>query len=127
MTDDRRRMLTEEVLGECWHEWVHITPEGRDEYYDYNICKKCKEMWSGLNYKNNRTFTTWQDMGDLKKKIVEMGEWDGFWMYAATEFKEVQHKAGKVVWRKSEMSNWLMNPIRFPELVVGWIKERGRG
>ena len=68
----------------------------------------------------NRTFTRWQDTGDLKRRIVEMGEWHGFWMYAATEFKEVQHKAGKVVWRKSEMSNWLMNPIRFPELVAGW-------
>jgi len=123
MTDDRRRMLTEEVLGECWHGGYTdgVTPDGQ-----WRMCT-CGYAYIIPEKHRNRTFATWKDLGDLKEKIVEMGEWDGFWMYAATEFKEVQHKAGKVVWRKSEMSNWLMNPIRFPELVVGWIKERGRG
>jgi hypothetical protein len=120
LTDDDKKLLTE-LLGEVFHGYTDdVTPDGQwrmSSCYDFII----RENHS------NRTFTIWQDTGDLKERIVEMGEWHGFWMYAATEFKEVQHKAGKVVRRKSEMSNWLMNPIRFPELVVGWIKERGRG
>lgn len=121
LTDDDKRMLTE-LLGECWHDPEIFTCDDNSKFIR---CKKCKVP--DRTKTTLRTFTTWQDMGDLKKKIVEMGEWHGFWMYAATEFKEVQHKAGKIVWRKSEMSNWLMNPIRFPELVVGWIKEGGKG
>ena len=112
LTCDDRKLLTE-FLGEPYF-------ESEGSYY-------LGGLYADGSLIPMRIFTTWQDTGDLKERIVEMGEWHGFWMYAATEFKEVQHKAGKVVWRKSEMSNWLMDPICFPELVVGWIKERGRG
>ena len=120
-----QEFLTEKVLKECWHEWVHITPEGRDEYYDYNICKKCKEMWSGLNYKNNRTFTTWQDMGDLKKKIVEMGEWRIFYRWAYDYAGSNLLNEGYTY--EDDFCNWLMNPERFCELVAKWWKERRKG
>ena len=123
-----QEFLTEKVLKECWHEWVHITPEGRDEYYDYNICKKCKEMWSGLNYKNNRTFTTWQDMGDLKKKIVEMGEWDEFIDFTLEEHGSLGPVfSNEAKFYKADYIDWLMNPERFCELVAKWWKERRKG
>lgn len=121
LTDDDKKLLTE-LLGEVFHGYTDdVTPDGQ-----WRMCS-CGYAFIRRENHSNRTFTTWQDTGDLKRRIVEMGEWHGFWMYAATEFKEVQHKAGKIVWRKSEMSNWLMDPIRFPELVVGWIKEGGKG
>ena len=115
-----QEFLTEKVLKECWHEWVHITPEGRDEYYDYNICKKCKEMWSGLNYKNNRTFTTWQDTGDLKERIVEMGEWRDFALFAAGEWDKTLTLNPTANFIVEVFTDWLMDEIRFPELVAGW-------
>lgn len=96
-----QQFLTEKVLKECWHEWVHITPEGRDEYYDYNICKKCKEMWSGLNYKNNRTFDNRNDLLDLYEAIYRDGKWGDF--SGGARWKHTMFSVEDFV----EMSAWL--------------------
>lgn len=50
--------LTEEILGECWHEW---------EQHEFScICKKCREteLWY-YYHKEQRTFSSWQDYGDV--------------------------------------------------------------
>ena len=81
---------------------MHITPEGRDEYYDYNICKKCKEMWSGLNYKNNRTFTTEADMMKLYRQIEKDEKWEDFFWDFAFQRKPENYGLGE-----AETSVWL--------------------
>ena len=79
MTDEYRKTLTE-YIGECWHEWKHIVPKGRDKYYDYMKCKKCKETHSGLGVtiKAQRTFTTPADLHAVYSRMVEKGEWRAF-------------------------------------------------
>lgn len=83
MTDNDRRLLTEEILGECWHELAR-NPHGNPRYI--GICSKCKQDLTEVFGDGNRTFTRWQDTGDLKRRIVEMGEWRDFALFAAGEW-----------------------------------------
>ena len=120
LTDDDRRLLTE-FLGECWHydpilrEYI---PSGDYIQFVGLVCPKCNEP-----YLEHRTFTTWQDTGDLKKRIVEMGEWYQFAKFAKLSW-DAEQVGKKFVYDDLYFSAVLMDPIRFPELVAGWLKER---
>ena len=129
MTDDHKKMLTEEILGECWHRPDYGSQMINPKFYIGVLCA-CGKVSYNVKHekKSNRTFTTWQDMGDLKKKIVEMGEWDEFIDFTLEEHGSLGPVfSNEAKFYKADYIDWLMNPIRFPELVVGWIKERGRG
>ncbi len=116
MTDDRRRMLTEEVLGECWHGYTDgVTSDGQ-----WRMCT-CGYAYIIPEKHRNRTFLTWQDTGDLKKQIVEMGRWGEFMMVQKRQIHVTENPNGMTL---SEWVDWLMDPIRFPELVVEWWKGR---
>lgn len=110
LNDDDRKLLTE-FLGECWHD--DPTPISPHFLFVKLECSKCHG-----HYLKNRTFATWQDTGDLKVKIVEMGEWEGFIYFICRRWPN----RNDLSW--TELRNWLMDPIRFPELVAGWLKER---
>ena len=56
ITEAQRKLLTEELLKECWHEW-HFAPE------DVTPCLKCRSR------KDNRTFTDWTDFGAVVERI----------------------------------------------------------
>ena len=56
ITEAQRKLLTEELLKECWHEW-HFAPE------DVTPCLKCRSR------KDNRTFTDWTDFGAVVEKL----------------------------------------------------------
>lgn len=128
MIEDDRRLLTEEVLGEKWHKFI-LSPKmtiptpssfrpsqcscGNTGYSVIEICSKA-----------NRTFTTWQDTGDLKERIVEMGRWGEFMMVQKRQIHVTENPNGMTL---SEWVDWLMDPIRFPELVVGWWRKRKKG
>lgn len=91
LTCDDRILLTE-FLGEKWYEINpqtyglcpdcksdDIGPQAHRGAYDaYYICLHCKAEFDKPMKENPRTFTTWQDTGDLKQRIVEMGEWRTF-------------------------------------------------
>ena len=47
--------LTEEILGECWHEWI--------EHNLGSKCFKCGIKSYPIAIVKNRTFTTWEDYG----------------------------------------------------------------
>lgn len=114
LTDDDKKLLTE-LLGEVFHGYTDdVTPDGQWRM------RSCYAFIRRENH-SNRTFTTWQDTGDLKERIVEMGEWVSFCLYAFGEFTDAKYSD------TTQLIDWLMNPIRFPELVVGWIKEGGKG
>lgn len=111
MTDDRRRMLTEEVLGECWHGYTDgVTSDGQ-----WRMCT-CGYAYIIPEKHRNRTFATWKDLGDLKEKIVEMGEWESFLIYAASTFSPDREM--------KNFTNYLLDPTRFSELVARWWEER---
>ena len=63
ITEAQRKTLTEELLKECWHEWVDYG------YTDFDICKECGEIERFSNHKNNRTFDNWTDFGVVVEKL----------------------------------------------------------
>jgi len=90
MSDNWRKTLTKELLGECWHDWHRSAG-----FWNW-LCHKCeKEMMIQVPH---RTFSTWQDVGDVKEKLVEMGRWDEFynWMMLMEDASAVESKA--VAW-----------------------------
>ena len=109
LSDDQKKMLTEEIFGECWHKMERIHPGGI-----FKRCHKCLRPESmGIH---NRTFTSWQDLGDLKENIVMMGEWESFLIYAASTFSPDREM--------KNFTNYLLDPTRFSELVARWWEER---
>jgi len=53
-----------------------------------------------------------------RKLLAEKGEWEEFWKFAYNKWPE--HFNG-FDW---EFDNWLINPARFCELAVGFLKEK---
>ena len=78
MNDEIRKLLTK-FLGECWH-----NTEVFDS--DFDKCNKCEGFFSAHRESNGqRTFTTWQDLGALKDKLVEKGEEGDFIRWVARQ------------------------------------------
>lgn len=128
LSDEQKKMLTE-FLGECWH-------ESEEDDRRCIHCQKHLEGWWIKDLKNNdifivnskieyRTFTSWQDLGDLKEKIVEMWEWRTFYRWAYDYAGSNLLNEGYTY--EDDFCNWLMNPERFCELVAKWWKERRKG
>jgi len=106
LTCDDRILLTE-FLGELYF-------ESNGSYY-------LGGLYTDGNLIPMRSFTTWQDTGDLKKRIVEMGRWGEFMMVQKRQIRVTDNPNGMTL---SEWVDWLIDPIRFPELVAEWLKER---
>jgi hypothetical protein len=124
MTDDQRRRLTE-YLGECWHE-----PCG--PYTPGIMCSCGKRSYNAKHAENNRTFTNWPDLGAVKEKLVEKGDWfRRFKSYAASKWLDDEDEM-----ERYEISDvaafmvWLFRPIdengkpHFCRLVAEWLESR---
>ncbi|MFA5355279.1 MAG: hypothetical protein WC302_00875 [Candidatus Paceibacterota bacterium] len=116
MTEDQKKMLTEKLLGECWHEYS-------DQFGSDNIlCRKC-----GI-FAIRHTFTTVQDAHDVMKVLVEKGEWDSFSLFALTEW---WNEDGGNDWptpspkeMRKDFIPWLfINPARFCWLAAKYLEE----
>jgi len=118
LPESDRRLLTE-FLGECWHDdpiFREYIPGVEHIQFVELECSKCHG-----HYLKNRTFTTWQDTGDLKERIVEMGEWDEFIDFTLEEHGSLGPVfSNEAKFYKADYIDWLMDEIRFPELVAGW-------
>ena len=107
-----QQFLTEEVLGECYH-------EGHMPINCGYRCVKC-----GDTYVANRTFTTDADMMALFRKMVDESQLhgaDSFLDWADT----VWDKAGmKIILDDDEnFISWLFyDPERFCNLVAEWLE-----
>ena len=113
MIDTDRKMLTEEVLGEAWHDVTLGKPD--------NKCS-CGRVWRWHSISRshiNRTFDTITDFYALKEKIVESGEWEQFVIHAKHKLIQGEGICGC----NSCLSNWLINPARC-QTVADWLKER---
>jgi len=107
MNDDRRKLLTK-YLGECWHEW--------ESYFLWDTCKLCgrpKEDYP------NRTFDNWDDLGALKERMVEKGEWDSF-----VQWTDNKVDSSSLVYYIEDFANWLLDPERCED-VAEWLEGRG--
>lgn len=109
MTEGDRKRLTE-WLGECWHDMER--GEGNfDPTFYYWKCRKC-----GTLSTTQRTFTTPDDMMACKDRLVELGL-----------FQKFEDMAGAIWWKGPDeisFANWLLNPERFCNLCVDFLKER---
>jgi hypothetical protein len=120
MTEDDKKRLSE-FLGECYPEWpvdsmLHHSPF---PVHGWASCLKCG-VTSENHREGNRTFTTPQDMVDLKDKLVENGMWDEFYSNLHISFSNSRqfHQA-------EDFGSWLLNPERFCGLVNDFLKEEG--
>jgi hypothetical protein len=77
MTDEERKMLTEKLLGECWHEWGLI---GSGNYK----CKYCGYISFRDFFPSNRTFTTYTDMLAVFREIRDKGKLRDFINYVCS-------------------------------------------
>jgi hypothetical protein len=134
MNESVKRFLTEKVLGECWHEWKHIIPEDRDGYYDYDytICTKCKEKWSGINHAVQRTFATDADVMDLMRAMVKQGKWVRFYLTAIDSYYHSSAYKGNRWGMTADKIDWLFlstepDGVRtFARLAGEFYKEDGK-
>ena len=134
MTDEQRKALTG-FLGECWHRPDYGSQMINPHLYIGVPCACGRVSFNAKHEKKaNRTFTTWQDLGDLKEKIVEIGLGYEFFMYAAKiirgKVNEIRRSTqGQML---SDIDNpmeyqyfkYMLDPTRFCELVAGWWEER---
>ncbi len=123
MTNDQKKMLTE-WLGECWHE---VASQYMTQGNGW-LCKHCRKTFTV-----NRTFTTWQDVGDYKNMLVADGLWAEFILYVAKKYndlnkgREIDLSGSYVV---IEFTSWLFRSVdesgnpHFCRLVAGFLEKR---
>ena len=113
MTDERRKMLTE-ALGECWHEWEIESPIS-----GWIICKNCKKYPEQVGGEENRTFATPNDFFALWNWAKEQEWWVEFVLDAIKSFWIGRSQADY-----ASFSAWLIDPVRFPELLAEFLEGR---
>ena len=111
MTDEQKKVLTEEVLKEEWHvpEWRccdcgrQFTPN-KSPLIEVPICAYCgspnKDFVLPLDA--NRTFDNRNDLLDLYEVVYEDGKWDDFFWDFAFQRKPENYGLGE-----AETSVWL--------------------
>ncbi len=129
MNDERRRLLTE-WLGGCWHEWQNRVCDPNRKCETIPDCKKCGIICKYDGSTDNRTFDTWADLGAVKEKMVERGEWDKFYQYAYSRWKLtiVQPNSIFALVHLPQLEDvftaWLFTPDRFCELAAEFLEGR---
>ena len=117
MTDERRMILTEKLLGECWH--IKKEPRTMSGY----ICERCGDYtkWgSGYDVNGNRTFTSDADMLAVFRKIRDAGKWVEFIGFVAKQMTlGSMHAEHFMIWL------FLDNPERACCLAADFLEEQG--
>lgn len=107
LTEDKRKFLTEKVLGECRHTFIWIPGGGLQ-------CKNCNiDLYGEGNYTYEqvletpkpRTFTTVQDRHDVFKALGKIEKWNGFIDYIDSEDRVKQKHVIPHTWDK--LMQWL--------------------
>jgi len=114
MTEELARVLTEDLLDECWHETIV------SDFASMKVeCKHCHISIYSTKWRHKK-FTTPSDQKAVMRKLVDKGLWDEFerWCFA--------------VWLKdtesgllSEYFSWLfLEEERFCVLAAQFMEER---
>lgn len=107
LNEPTRRLLTEKVLGECWHTLVNYLDSG------VVICScgqrfRCPDEGTfHVEQENDRTFTTPQDAQDVKDALVRAGKWDKFYAFVTGKFMIFSCGQGC----HCEMMDWLWSYV----------------
>lgn len=125
ITNTQRKLLTEKLLDECWHEYIL-----NKEWNTKNSSKPVSSCSCGNRgvyvweccIKANRTFTSPADQKAVMRKLVEKGLWEEFTYYS----KEHCIRSLKVkVPALSKYTEWLfLEEERFCWLAGEFMKER---
>jgi hypothetical protein len=133
MTDDQRKRLTE-YLGECWHKGYWYCNCCKEEISPTRVTyqEQCDTCGQYVEWVSNRTFTNWPDLGAVKEKLVEKGDWfRRFKSYAASKWLDDEDEM-----ERYEISDvaafmvWLFRPIdengkpHFCRLVAEWLEAK---
>lgn len=111
MTDNDRKALTL-FLGECWHEEIDSV-----EHPIYGILHKCSCGAVECEKSSlHRTFTTWDDLGQVKEALVKKGLWLRFAIYAYKVFQVSADNIPYMGFMEFGFMQWLITPDRFCDL-----------
>ena len=83
ITEKQKKLLTEEVLGECWHE--RRTEDVGKKPWDLSHCAKCGELVKLQSF-DRRTFDNDTDMMAVYRAINRKGVWGKFFDWAYEEY-----------------------------------------
>jgi hypothetical protein len=84
MTQDDCKLITE-WLGEVYHQTHTVFIPGIGETYQ---CSCFDKINHSPGFHHNRTFTDPQDFFACFEKLVERGEWDGFFHFTYLRFEK---------------------------------------
>ena len=116
LTDKQKKMLTENLLNEKWHDAGHM--RSAIECNNNNDM----DLWSERdktvvrNYFSNRTFLTPQDLMDCKEALVKKRKWEEFENQAYVIYE-------KTDWIK--FSDLTINPAAFTCWLFRTVNEKG--
>lgn len=126
------KVLTEEILGKCWHEHKgkHDSAVGR---YGPNgcltvfRCDKCNIIMSNSaeTYIYNPDFSDRNQLGELYDKIQEMGLWEEFIRYNQ-EFIGSKPTPFRYANSFDYIISFMFDPDRSLKTVYPWWKGRGK-
>jgi len=130
LDDDRRKLITEKLLGECWHCQV----EDRPGIIVHLICACGKGFLSydAMKYHlgSNRTFNNDTDMMAIYRAIYKNGEWGRFikWMIRKGLHGILEMTSDNWCLLSSEDAAWLfcLDELEYEArcwLVAEWMKE----
>jgi len=133
LTEEQKRKLTEDFLGEKWHR-ITENPEWKakwntqEELPDEYICHCGMAVDKYMFYKHqNRAFTTPNDMMALKERMVDKNLWDEFLRLSFCQCIDDEdpclNPETKEVFYDTAFIDWLMNPPRFCRLVAKWLEK----
>jgi hypothetical protein len=111
MTEEMRKLLTEKLLGGCWHEPISLTACTCQRTGIVNSYIHCSNM--------NRTFTTDANMMAVFRKIEGNGLWDFYMLFVDKVYRESKSYVGLTAWL------FLDNPERACCLAAMWLEEQG--
>jgi hypothetical protein len=114
LTESEKKLLTE-FLGECWHD--RLIP-----VHASGVCRHCNIYMDDWNDVIQRTFTAWQDLGDLKEELVKKGMWLDFWMTSRDPWqRRVKHWDDYASW-----DEYLFNPAVFIPLCIEFLRKEAK-
>ena len=120
MTDADCRELQEKWMGEPWHDITDtypLDPPGSQH------CDSCEEYITSKNLHLNCTFTTWRDFGDLWSWATKQ-EWFCEFVEKVTYLNDNTPDYDSNLFNLKLGLIEFIDPIRFPELTLEWLRER---
>ena len=115
MDDETRKMMTE-WLGETLVTDCSLPRCNKEPAY--NSCFRTSGRCEYLTEKCSRPFTTPDDFFAVKNRLVELGLWVEFYMWAWNDWFETGPE-----WWSARFANWLIDPARC-QLVADFLKGR---